>query len=180
MRDRPRLRYMPTAMAQTPIPIRIQPLAWRAPVFFWLPFSLAVAISWPAALFSDEQARAPILAAGAMTFALALAALGAGWIAGRAPKERRIVVLHVVVAGAATALLSPWLAPTLSGASLDSAMLFSFAPLALLLGLPAALVSGVVFAWLALAKGAPAAPRAAPAPPQQSEAPPRLRSSSEL
>lgn len=171
-------------MAQTPIPIRIQPLRWRAPVFFWLPLSLALAIGWPAALFTGApQTFAPILAAGAMAFALALAALGAGWIAGRAPKERRIVVLHVVLAGAAIAVLSPWLAPTLSGASLDSAMLFSFAPLALLLGLPAALVSGIVFAWLALTKRAPpAVARAAPAPPPQIEAPApqRLRSSSEL
>ncbi len=170
-------------MAQTPIPIRIQPLTWRAPVFFWLPLSLALAIGWPAALFTtDPQALAPILAAGAMAFALALAALGAGWIAGRAPKERRIVVLHVVLAGAAVAVLSPWLAPTMSGASLDSAMLFSFAPLALLLGLPAALVSGIVFAWLALTKRPAAVASAAPVAPTRSEppAPPRLRSSSEL
>lgn len=147
-------------------------------MFFWLPVSLAVAVGWPGALFySNPETLTPVLVAGAVAFALALASLGATWAAGRAPKERRIVVLHVVLAGAAAATLSPWLA---SGASLDSAMVFSFAPLALLLGLPAALVSGMLFAWLALTRRAPASKPAAPPPPEPPPAAPRLRSSSEL
>lgn len=163
-----------------PIPERIPPLSWRRPVLIWLPLSLALSIGWPAALLRGEaETRQLALAASASAFALGLVTLGAAWIAGRAPKTRRVVVLHIVIGGAIAAMMTPYLLPSVLGAprSLDFAMTLAMAPLALLVGLPAALISGIVFAWLALTT------RPRPTPEivlEEPAAPPHLRSSSEL
>ncbi len=163
-----------------PIPERIPPLSWRRPILIWLPFSLALSIGWPAALLRGEtETRHLALAASAIAFAVGLVTLGAGWIAGRAPKTRRIVVLHIVTGGAIAALMTPYVLPSLLGTprGLDFAMTLAMAPLALLVGLPAALISGLVFAWLALTT------RPKPAPEivlEEPASPPHLRSSSEL
>ena len=145
-------------MNSPPIPERIPPLAWRKPAFLWTPLALAVAIGWPAAVFYDEPAmQRTALIVGGAAFAIALTTLGASWLIGRAPKARRIVVLHVVLAGAAASLCAPFvLTETLALASggeradASLAMAAAAAPLALVLGLPMALVSGLLFAWLAL------------------------------
>jgi hypothetical protein len=128
----------------------------------WTPVALALGISWPAAMFFDEPAmQRAALIVGAAGFAVALVTLGASWLLGRAPKARRIVVLHVVAAGGVASLAAPFVTAELltlvsnteSSAAADSslAMAAATAPLALVLGLPIALVSGLLFAWVALA-----------------------------
>lgn len=145
-----------------PIPQRIPPLTWRRPSLLWTPIALALAIGWPAALFHHDSGLQRLsLIAGAAVFALALVTLGLGWALGAAPKARRIVVLHIVVAGALASLLAPFVLTQLlalvadyeqAGAAQNFSFLMSLAlaPLALVLGLPIALVSGIVFAWIAL------------------------------
>jgi hypothetical protein len=143
----------------TPIPERIPRLVWRRPAFVWTPIALALAIGWPAALFHQNQGpRRLALAALLVVFAMALVSLGASWIIGKPPKARRIVVLHVVIAGAIAALAAPfvltWLLEFLAagraGEELSMAASFAMTPLALVIGLPVALISGIVFAWVAL------------------------------
>lgn len=149
----------------TPVPQRIAPLSWRKPTLLWTPIALALAIGWPAALFYNDPAPQRLaLVAGAAVFALALLTLGASWMTGRAPKARRIVVLHVVAAGAVVALAAPFVLIELlalvadyerEGAdeSFTFAMSLAMIPLALVIGLPITLVSGIVFAWVALKGG---------------------------
>jgi hypothetical protein len=146
------------------IPQRIPPLTWRRPSLLWTPVALALAIGWPAALFYSEPGLQRLaLITGAAVFALALISLGVSWALGRAPRARRIVVLHVVVAGAITALAAPFVLTELLAAVADYesagavanftlAMSLALASLALVLGLPIALVSGILFAWVALAR----------------------------
>ncbi|MBN8606015.1 MAG: hypothetical protein J0L81_03785 [Caulobacterales bacterium] len=147
-------------MAQAPIPQRIAPLSWRKPAFLWTPLGLALGIGWPLALFYDDVAPQRLALTGLfIVFAIALVSLGASWVLGRAPKARRVVVSHVVTAGLITALISPFVLTQLlenvasaenSGAHFTFDMAMAMMPLALVLGLPIALVSGVLFAWTAL------------------------------
>ena len=149
-------------MRALPIPQRIPPLSWRRPAFIWTPLALALAIGWPAALFyRDAGLQQLVLVAGASVFALALATLGASWALGRAPRARRIVVGHVVIAGALASLAAPFVLTQLlaivadyehagAGQRFTLPMSLALAPLALVLGLPVALASGIVFAWVAL------------------------------
>lgn len=151
-------------MATRPIPTRIPALKWRAPAFIWTPVALALAMGWPAALFYREpNLQRLVVIAGAGVFALALVSLGVAWATGRAPKMRREVVSHVVIAGVIAALLSPFvLTQVLSavsnyehdgaGQTFTQGMALSMAPLAFVIGLPVSLVSGTLFAWVALAK----------------------------
>src|SRR5262245_46166082 len=137
-------------MAHPPIPQRMAPLTWRQPAFVWTPVALAVAIGWPAALFySDAGLQQLVVIAGAAVFALALISLGASWAIRRPPKTRRTAVMHVIVAGAIASAAAPFvltnLASALSGyaragadASVPIAM--AMAPLAIVIGLPVALV----------------------------------------
>lgn len=135
------------------IPQRIQPLAWRAPAILWIPLALGLAICWPLALFIGEPDRQRVaLAVGASQFVLSLLSLGVSWLRGHAPEARRIVVAHVVVAGAAASLA----APVMLSKSWTLASVLTVAPLAIVLGLPAALISGLIFAWLALTPPPPA------------------------
>ncbi len=148
-----------------PIPQRIPPLAWRRPAFLWTPLALTLAIGWPAGLFTRDSAIQRLaLVVGAAAFAIALVSLGASWLIGRAPRARRVVVLHVVIAGALASLAAPFILSQIlaalaayqgAGAGEIFAMAVSMAPLTLVLGLPIALVSGVVFAWVALARRRP-------------------------
>lgn len=148
-------------MRSPPIPRRIPPLRWRGPSFIWTPVALALAIGWPAIVLSEQPSLQRVtLAAGAVVFAIALLSLGASWALGRAPRTRRVVVVHVVLAGAAAAFLAPFvLTPLLalaaenaSGEEFSTAMSMAMTPLALVLGLPVALISGTLFAWLALSR----------------------------
>lgn len=145
-------------MRSPPIPQRIPPLKWRNPAFIWTPLALAAAIGAPAALFYDEPLlQRFVLVAGAAVFALALITLGAGWALGHAPRTRRTVVLHVLSAGALSAFAAPLafveLLALIAGEArggFDVMMSMAMTPLALVLGLPVALISGIVFAFLAL------------------------------
>jgi hypothetical protein len=152
-------------MRGPPIPQRIPPLAWRRPAFVWTPLALALAIGWPAGLFWDDLGpqRFAIVSLF-IVFALALITLGASWLMGRAPRSRSIVVLHVVVAGAVAAIAGPlvltWLLRAVAegqgaGDRLSLAMSFALTPLVVLIGLPVVLISGIVFAWVALRRRPP-------------------------
>lgn len=154
-------------MRGPPIPQRIPPLSWRQPAFIWTPLALAIAIGWPAALFWDDAGpQRFVIVALFVIFAAALITLGASWVLGRAPKSRRIVVLHVVSAGAVAALVAPfvltWLLEAVAdyqneGDHFTLAMSFAMTPLVLLVGLPIVLISGIVFAWVALRRKPPPA-----------------------
>jgi len=148
-----------------PIPQRIAPLSWRKPAFVWTPLALALAIGGPVAVFyGDESMQRLAGVLGAAVFALALTTLGASWMMGRAPRTRRSVVLHVVLAGAIVGLLAPFVLIEMlamvanyeregAGAGFTFAMSLAMAPLALVIGLPASLAAGIVFAWVALKRG---------------------------
>lgn len=147
-------------MRGPPIPQRIPPLSWRQPAFIWTPLALAIAIGWPAALFWDDAGpQRFVVVALFVVFATAMITLGASWAMGRAPKSRRIVVLHVLLAGAFAALVAPFVLTWLLEAVADNqnegdhftlAMSLAMTPLVLLVGLPIVLISGIVFAWVAL------------------------------
>lgn len=149
------------------IPHRIPPLRWRRPAFVWTPLSLAIAVGWPAGLFYfDPGPQRLALVAGAGVFAVALITLGASWAIGRPPRARRVVVLHVVIAGAIAAIMAPFVLTGLlaavadyehagDGAKFTTAMSLAMTPLALVVGLPITLISGIVFAWLALVRPLP-------------------------
>jgi hypothetical protein len=149
-------------MVAPAIPQRIPPLTWRKPVFIWTPLALALAIGWPAGLFyNDSGPQRLMLIAGATVFAIALITLGVTWAMGRAPRSRRIVVLHVVIAGAITMLLAPIVLGQLLALIAESTeragtltieMSLAMIPLAIVVGLPIMLVSGIAFAWVALAR----------------------------
>lgn len=155
-------------MRGQPIPQRIPPLTWRKPAFLWTPIALALAIGWPAALFYQEPSPQRFAIASLfIVFAIALISLGASWIVGRPPKTRRVAVLHVVTAGAIAALLAPfvltWLLSLVAeyeheGAAEHFSLAMSFAttPLVVMMGLPVVLISGILFAWIALKRGVPA------------------------
>jgi hypothetical protein len=155
-------------MRGQPIPQRIPPLMWRKPAFLWTPVALTLAIGWPAAVFYEEIGpQRLIITALFAVFAIALISLGASWVMGRPPKSRRIVVLHVIAAGVIAALAAPfvltWLLALVAdyeqeGAAEHFSLAMSFAttPLVVILGLPVVLVSGIVFAWIALKRGAAA------------------------
>ena len=148
-------------MRSPPIPQLIPPLEWREPAFIWTPIALALAIGWPAALLPNDVALQRLaLVAGAVVFAFALLTLGASWALGRAPRTRRTVVLHVLFAGVAAALAAPFVLSELlalvAGAertgNFSTSMSLALTPLALVFGLPMALLSGTVFAWIALSR----------------------------
>lgn len=150
---------------RAPIPQRIAPLSWRKPAFLWTPAALFMAIAWPGVLFSSDPGLQRLaIIAGLVVFAVALITPGINWAVGRAPKERRVVVMHVVMAGALTAIAAPFLLTELlavvanyqhqgAGDNFSLSMALAMAPLALLLGLPISLVSGLIFAWVALHRG---------------------------
>ena len=154
-------------MRGQPIPQRIPPLSWRKPSFIWTPVALALAIGWPAALFYEEIGPQRLaIAALFIVFVIALVTLGVSWTLGRPPKSRRIVVLHVLSADMIAALAAPFVLTRLlaivaeyerQGAAQQFSLAMSFAttPLVLMLGLPVVLVSGMLFAWTALRRGAP-------------------------
>jgi hypothetical protein len=136
-------------MDSTPIPQRIPALAWRAPSLLWTPVSLALAIGLPWGLcYFDPSLRRFELVAIMAAFALALLWFALSWVRGRPPKARRFVVEAVVWASALSAILAPLVIA--SSLSLDLETAWPLAALMLMLALPVALASGLVFAWLAL------------------------------
>jgi hypothetical protein len=143
-------------MQGAPIPQRIAPLAWRKPAALWTPLALALAIGAPYLAFRQDGAMGEAaLLAGGFVYALALTSLGAAWALGRAPRSFREVVQHVLIASALTALIGPYALARLIGAAAGADAPFAPAmlgvtPLAIVLGLPVALVSGIVFALVAL------------------------------
>lgn len=151
-------------MSQRPIPHRFPPLTWRRPAFVWTPLALVIAIGWPAlALNSGGGMQKMSLVAGSATFALALVSLGFAWFSGNAPRTHREVIRHILGAGTIVALLAPFaLTEVLSavsnaehdghGQSFGLAAPASLIPLALLLGLPIALISAIAFSLFALSK----------------------------
>ncbi len=149
MGDRAAFRYRIAPVTAPPIPKRLPELAWRSPAGLWIPLALALAIGWPAALFQADPAAVWLaLVYGTAVFAAALASLALRWLIRGAPKARRVIVRHVVVAAAIAALLAP-LALEADASFANELAMF---PLALLLGLPMALGSGIVFAFVALTR----------------------------
>jgi hypothetical protein len=157
-------------MVPPPIPQRIPPLTWRQPALLWTPIALAAAIGWPAVMFyNDLGLQQLVVIAGAAVFALALVTLGASWMIRRPPKTRRTVVMHVVVAGAIASLIAPFVLTQLLAAVADYShsgaaanftlpMAVALLPLAIVLGLPVALLSAVAFTWIALKRQRPLEP----------------------
>lgn len=148
-------------MRSPPIPQRIPPLEWRKPAFIWTPLALALAIGWPAVLLPNDVAlQRMAFVTGAVVFALALLTLGASWAVGRAPRTRRVVVLHVLFAGGVAAVAAPFVLAELlalvagseKAGRLSASMSMALAPLGLVFGLPLALISGTVFASIALSQ----------------------------
>src|SRR5690242_5457420 len=147
-------------MRRTPIPQRIPPLRWRGPALLWTPLALIAAVSWPAGLFySDPDLQKLTLIVGALVFAFALVTLGVSWGLGIAPRTRRTVVLHVLAASVIASVAAPYgltqLLSLVAGgakASNDAGVSISawlaVEPLAIILGLPVALISGMLFAWI--------------------------------
>lgn len=138
-------------------------MAWREPAFLWTPLALAVAVGWPTALFlNDPDLQSVALVLGLGVFAIALLTLGAAWALGRPPRSRRVVAMHVLAAATLAALAAPFFLPELltlvvepndQATRFDIAMALAMAPLALVICLPIALVSGMAFAWIALTRG---------------------------
>jgi hypothetical protein len=157
-------------MAPPPIPQRIPPLTWRQPAVLWTPVALGLAIGWPAGLFyNDAGLQQLVVIAGAGVFALALITLGASWMLRRPPKTRRTAVMHVIVAGAIVSVVAPFVLTKLlsavtdyshagAGANFSLPMAMAMLPLAIVLGLPVALVSAITFAWIALKRQPPPEP----------------------
>jgi hypothetical protein len=144
-----KIRFKVGVMDSTPIPQRIPALAWRAPSLLWTPLSLALAVGLPWGLcYLDPSLRRFELLTIIAAFVLTLTWFALSWVRGRPPKARRFVVEAVVWAAGASAVLAPL--AIASSLSLDLATAWPLAALMLMLGLPAALASGVVFAWLAL------------------------------
>jgi hypothetical protein len=117
----------------------------------WTPLALVLALGLPYALFFFDRALlTTALTALISAFVLALAWMGLGWARGRPPKARRLVVEMVVTSGLVVAFAAP----------LVQALWFALRPedawplvlFELMLGLPLALVSGIVFAWTALSR----------------------------
>ena len=140
----------------------------------WTPVALVLALGWPALMLRhDEGLARTVVIAGAMAFALGFVTLGGAWAIGKPPRTRRAVILHLLFAGAVAALAAPFVFETLVRAvveaggaeggeaeriaALPPSFALAMAPLALLLGLPVTLFSGLVFSWVALVK--PPAPR---------------------
>ncbi|MBY0565533.1 MAG: hypothetical protein K2P58_15295 [Hyphomonadaceae bacterium] len=135
-----------------PIPRRIPPLAWRKPALIWTPLALAAAILWPYPLLQDDPGLGRLVLLGLVaTLALTLIALAVAWALGHPPRTRRLVVLYVVVAGAAVSTVGPFAANSLVSGPGGLAPIAA-SPLAAVMGLPVALASGLLFAWLALTR----------------------------
>jgi|CXWL01.1.fsa_nt_gi heme/copper-type cytochrome/quinol oxidase subunit 3 len=153
------------AQHRAPVPQLIPPLLWRAPAFIWTPIALVLAIGWPATLMGgDEGATRGVMIAGGVTFALALTSLAVGWAGKRPPRTYRTVIMHVLAAGLLVALVAPFVlvgmiefsaasrTPEQDSVQLPLSASLTMIPLTLLIGLPTALFSGIVFALVAFVK----------------------------
>lgn len=149
----------------TPIPMRIPPLSWRRPFFVWTPVAIALAIGWPALMLQGQDGLFEAsLVAGAVGLALTLMSLGGAWALGRPPRSRRSVIRHMLWCGGIAALATPFVLTSLLGSvaelergagavnGLPGSTAYALQPLAMMIGLPVALFSGVVFSCVALVK----------------------------
>jgi hypothetical protein len=147
-------------MDAPPIPQRLAPLIWRAPIWLRTSLSLVLASAWPWALFfQDTSIQRFAFASLFASFALALAWLALSWLRERPPKARRLVVEAFVLASAVMAVAAPLFMSSLLAFDLGDA--WPLMALMLMLGLPVALASGCIFAWGALHQP--------PAPDEQSQ-----------
>jgi hypothetical protein len=145
-----------------PVPRRIPALTWRQPVLIWTPAAVALALGWPAFMLQGEPAlMQTALIGGAIVFAACFVTLGAVWMLGHAPRTRRDVMQHFLVAGLIVALCAPFALTALldslaqyheRASGLRGATAFALAPLAILLGLPIAFFYGLAFSLVALVK----------------------------
>lgn len=160
------------------VPELIPPLRWRGPAILWTPLALVLAVGWPALLLgSDTTMARGVGAAGVLTFILGLSTLGFAWARGKPPRSHRDVLLHLVIAGALVSVTAPfamvWLIeaaaaqrnPGAEEVSLPLSASLSMIPLTLLVGLPTAFISALVFAMVALVKP----PRNAPSQASERE-----------
>lgn len=152
---------------EAPIPRRIPPLQWRKPAFLWTPLALALALGGLAFALNDEGGLGTaVVVAGALVFAAAFLGWGFAWALNKPPRTRRVAVSYLLIPGVIVSLAAPFVFESLahviaaaeSGASIapqtalpDNAALATV-PLALLVGLPMVLISGLVFAFVAFAK----------------------------
>jgi len=147
--------------------MREPPLLWRSPAPLWALLALIVGLGLPWLILRDEggMAQMALLVAG-VGFCSALISLVIASSMGRAPRSRREVMVHVLWLGVLTALLAPILFQVLLHAmegieapdgpnGLSGALPFALWPLALFLGLPMALFSGLVLSFVAFKRGAP-------------------------
>jgi multisubunit Na+/H+ antiporter MnhG subunit len=131
----------------------------------WTPVALALAVGWPALLLSSDATMARgIGVAGVLTFILGLSTLGLAWARGKPPRSHRDVLLHLVIAGALVSLTAPfamvWLIeaaaaqrnPGAEDVRLPLSASLSMIPLTVLVGLPTAFISALIFAVVALVK----------------------------
>jgi len=128
-----------------------------------------------ALFYNDADLQRVIVVVSACVFAFALVTLGVSWGLGAAPRTRRTVILHVLGAGVLASIAAPYVLTRLlgavagyqrAGAAIDVPVTASaaMAPLALMMGLPLALISGALFAWIALKR------------PRQDDLPDNIRS----
>jgi hypothetical protein len=145
-----------------PVPRRIPPLTWRQPVLVWTPAAVVLALGWPAVMLQGEPAlMQTALIGGAIVFAASFLTLFAAWMFGRAPRTRRDVMQHFLIAGFIVALAAPFVLTALLDSvaqyhervsGLRGATAFAITPLAILLGLPIAFFYGLAFSLVALVK----------------------------
>lgn len=137
-----------------PIPQRIPPLTWRRPFYLWTPAALLLAIGWPALLLRGQSVVFQAsLATAAFACCVVVVVLIGGALMKRPPRARRTVIRAMVWAGVAAAIASPFIVTSvIDEQSGVSGAVLAITPLALLLGLPVALFSGIVFSLVALVK----------------------------
>jgi hypothetical protein len=153
---------MAAQSAPSPLPRRIPPLTWRQPVLVWTPTALVLALGWPALMLQGEPGvMQTALIGGAIVFAASFMTLGGAWILGRAPRTRRDVMQHFLIAGFIVSLGAPFVLTALldslaqyheRATGLRGATAFALTPLAILLGLPIAFFYGLAFSLVALVK----------------------------
>lgn len=154
---------------------RFPPLALRRPVWLWLPIAYALSAGWPVVALAGLGVMTSALAANvAVTAALALLTALILREAARPLRTRRDVVLLFLIYGAAGAGIAPTIIGYATGAvgaaGFDASTAASLWPLALMTGLPVALLAGLVFSGVACVKPPAREPDKVPmeaSPPQE-------------
>jgi len=147
-------------------------------VLIWTPVALALALGWPVLALHDDTGWPEIVSiTAALAFAIGFVSMGCAWAIGRPPRSLRDAVLHLLWPCIFAALAAPFVYRTLivsiaiaQSGTMRAPIPLQFAaaaePVALLVGLPIALVSALTFCAVALVKpsreewaGAPAQAR---------------------